>query len=253
MSTTTTKANYCFLIDNKYVKYITTEPGCLAGIHRSFAPDVLRVLPDFPPDEWTEGHIAKDAATGQLFFSSILNTKLPAVESNWHPTLIDHLELKQLDQIRSNIHIVSHDSFAEVVLSKFTTFPWQIPYLESETRAYQWIKDTDIGRKFFGHVLEGGRVIGFLTEHIQGASTATVRDLEVCKQALGQLHALGIKHGDVNKYNFLVRDGRATIIDFETAEKCSDEDELRAELMSLEASFEASSIEVGFLSSARIF
>lgn len=243
------EGEYRFLVDNKHVKYVTTEPGSLSGINRSFGPDVLPILPDFPPGEWTEGHISKDVHTGGLFFSSTSTTKLPAVECIWHPTLIDHLELKELDRIRQNIHKVNHDSFCKPVIFKFATFPWQIPYLEAETRAYQWIRDKDIGPKFLGHVTEGGRVIGFLIEHIKGASTATVRDLDACRTALARLHSLGIKHGDVNKHNFLVQEGEVTIIDLETARKCDDE-QLRSEFAGLKACLEDQSHRGGVINGA---
>lgn len=232
------ESEYRFLVDNKHVKYVTTEPGSLAGIDRSFEPDVLPILPDFPPGEWTEGRIAKDIRTGRLFFSSTSTAKLPAVEYIWHPILIDHLELKELGRIRQNIYEVSHDTFYEPVIFKFAAFPWQIPYLEAETRAYHWIRDEEIGPEFLGHVTEGGRVIGFLIKYIKkGASTATVEDLEACRTALAQLHSLGIKHGDINKHNFLVQEDKVTMVDFEMARKCDDE-ELRTELAGLEASLE---------------
>jgi len=33
---------------------------------------------------------------------------------------------------------------------------------------------------------------------------------------------LGIKHGDINKHNFLIHDGKAILIDIESATRCSD-------------------------------
>lgn len=38
------ESEYRFLVDNKHVKYVTTEPGSLAGIDRSFEPDVLQEI-----------------------------------------------------------------------------------------------------------------------------------------------------------------------------------------------------------------
>jgi predicted Ser/Thr protein kinase len=33
---------------------------------------------------------------------------------------------------------------------------------------------------------------------------------------------LGIKHGDINKHNFLIHDEKATLIDFDVATRCND-------------------------------
>ena len=52
---------------------------------------------------------------------------------------------------------------------------------------------------------------------IEGARTAVQDDLGACQRALLKLHALGIKHGDINKYNFLVSGYEAIIVEFETA------------------------------------
>lgn len=75
-------------------------------------------------------------------------------------------------------------------------------------------------------------------ERIDGASAATLGDLEACRTAHRRLHALGIKHGDVNRNNFLVQHGaNVAIIDFETARKCEDNEQLQMELMGLGGSF----------------
>lgn len=236
------RGQYRFLVDDKHVKYMTTEPGSLPGIDRTFAPDILRTMPEFPPGEWAEGHVAKNGNTEELFFSSMSTEKLPAVQTIWHQTVVDYLELQQVDRLRQSIHKVTHQSFCEPVIFKFAVFPWQIPYLEAETKVYSWIHGKGIGPQFLGHVTEGGRVIGFLVEHIEGA-TATFEDLDACRTALGQLNSIGIKHGDINKHSFLVKDGKATIIDFESAVKVQseakgDEDQLRLEFEGLEASLQ---------------
>jgi predicted Ser/Thr protein kinase len=163
-------------------------------------------------------------------FASVTKSSLSGVENTWHPTLINHLELRKLDRLRQNIHKVGHPRFEEPVLVKFAEFPWQIPYLEAETTAYQWIDGSGIGPKFLGHVTEEGRMIGFVMEYIDGARTATPDDLGACQRALSRLHALGIKHGDINKHNFVVReDGEAVLIDFEAAERGRTGEELESE------------------------
>ena len=134
-----------------------------------------------------------------------------------------------------------HPLFDRALLVKFAEFPWQMPFFEAETTAYEWIDGQGVGPKFLGHFTEAGRVIGFVMEYIDDARSADTRDLAACQSVLAKLHSLGIKHGDINKYNFLVREGRAVLIDFETALRCSEKKELQAEYEHLEHSLSDSS------------
>ncbi|KAK5625492.1 hypothetical protein RRF57_001208 [Xylaria bambusicola] len=109
-------------------------------------------------------------------------------------------------------------------------------FFEAETIAYEWIEGKGIGPRFLGHLTEAGRVFGFVMEHIDGARTAESQDLAACQRVLVKLHALGVKHGDINKHNFLIRNGEAVLIDFETAQKCSEKAELGSEYKHLELS-----------------
>ncbi|KAI1175432.1 hypothetical protein F4777DRAFT_578927 [Nemania sp. FL0916] len=230
------ESEYRFLINGKDVKYVTVDPGVFPIKIRNFAPVLIPLLPPFPPGDWTEGHISKDPSTGHPVFSRTTNDVLPGVENIWHPTQVDHLELKKLERLRQNIHLVTHPLFSSPVVVKFAEFPWQISYYEAETIAYEWIEGSGIGPKFLGHLTEAGRVIGFILENIDGARTAELEDLEACQAALTRLHSLGIKHGDINKHNFLVRDGKAVLVDFETARNDGDKGELEAEYRRLEES-----------------
>ena len=119
--------------------------------------------------------------------------------------------------------------------------------MEAETTAYGSIRGSGIEPKFLGHVTEGkdGRVVGFVAEWVQDARAAGPEDLEGCRKALGRLHELGIKLGDINKHNFLVREGHdVVLIDFEFARKCSPQ-ELEDEMNGLEGSLEDSSFRGG--------
>lgn len=151
-----------------------------------------------------------------------------------------YVEISTLKQdqtlIHRNIHRVSCPQFDHSVLVKFAEFPWQIPFFEAETIAHQWIDGKGIGPKFLGHVTEAGRVIGFVMEFVDGARTAEPGDLAACQSILARLHALGIKHGDINKHNFLVKNGTVVLVDFETAQKCSVKEELESEYRRLEQS-----------------
>jgi tRNA A-37 threonylcarbamoyl transferase component Bud32 len=70
------------------------------------------------------------------------------------------------------------------------------------------------------------------------ARHAETQDLQACRGLLSRLHDLGVRHGDTNRFNFLIRDSKAILIDFDTAKKCDDRDLLLPELDSLTACFE---------------
>ncbi|KAI0837092.1 hypothetical protein F5Y06DRAFT_91837 [Hypoxylon sp. FL0890] len=230
------ESEYRFLVDEKHIKYVTVDPGVLPKENRTFAPVLIETLPQFPPGDWNEGHVSKDQVTGHLVFSRTSRSDLAGVKNIWHQTLIDYLEFKKLERVRQNIHKVTHTLFDQAILIKFAEFPWQIPYLEAETAAYSWIEGEGIGPKFLGHVSEAGRVIGFAMENIEGARTVEPGDLAICQNILAKLHSLGIRHGDINKHNFLVRDGKAVLVDFEMAQMCNEKEELQSEYRQLEDS-----------------
>ena len=78
-------------------------------------------------------------------------------------------------------------------------------------------------------------------ERISDAQHASPQDVEVCREVLSRLHGLGVRHGDTNRFNFLVRDDKAILIDFDTAEKCDDRNSLLQELEHLTTCLEDSS------------
>ncbi|EFX02794.1 alpha-galactosidase a precursor [Grosmannia clavigera kw1407] len=232
-------SEYRFLVDGKDIKYITVDPGVFPADDISFEPALKARLPIFPPGNWNEGHITKDATTGDAVFATILRRNLPGVQNVWHKIKIDHLQLTWTGRLRQNVRIVTCPEFDHSAVYKFAEFPWQIPNIESETAAYGWIDGHDIGPRFLGHVTEAGRVIGFLIEKVAG-HTATVADLDACQHVLRELHLLRLKHGDVNKHNFLIKEGgEAVLIDFEATGRCEDEQECSTELETVLKQLEA--------------
>jgi hypothetical protein len=229
-------SDYRFLVDGKDVKYIKTAPGIFPEDDRTFAPNLIPLLPKFPTGDWNEGYISKDKITGKLAFTKTTTSILPGVKNNWHPTKIDHLELIKLDHLRQSIHTVSHPRFPRPVVVKFAVFPWEIPQIELETTAYERISGTGISPNFLGHVTEAGRTIGFLMDLVEGGRTAGHEDLAACQCVLSKLHRLGLRHGDINKYNFLVGNESAVMIDFETTKECDVKEELEEEYGRLEES-----------------
>lgn len=142
--------------------------------------------------------------------------------------------LREGQKVRTNVYEVTCPGFNSPVIAKFARFEWEVPQLEVETAAYSWVDGHGIGPVFLGHLTEEDRVIDFLITRIDGCRHATIEDLPLCRSALSRLHRLGIKHGDINKHNFLIHDGEATLIDFDRSLRLADENGLQAELQQLQ-------------------
>ncbi|EAW10802.1 uncharacterized protein ACLA_052750 [Aspergillus clavatus NRRL 1] len=220
-------------VDGRSIKYLTVQPGLYSAEDMCFGPSLLSILPEIPPGDWNDGLVARDTNNGQPFFAS--RTQFPSVSHRWHGIYVDYLDIVVGEKLRTGIYEVTCSRFDTVVVAKFVRFEWEIQYLENETAAYEWIDGRGIGPRFLGHLTEGDRVIGFLMERFTNARHAGLSELTACQQTLCRLHQLGILHGDINRFNFLIRGSKAVLIDFDTARKCDDQDALRKELETLPA------------------
>lgn len=227
------ESEFRLLIDNKYVKYITIDAGIYSCDDMRFEPTLIPLLPPLPPGDWNEGHISRNPATGEAHFAKVSKNQLPGVTNIWHPVQIDHLDLHMGQKLCSNVYEANCDRFDSPVIVKFARFPWEVPRLQVETTTYEWLEGHQIGPSFLGHLVEEGRVIGFIIALVSDCRHATPDDFPLCHQVLSKLHQLGIKHGDTNKHNFLIHSGKATLIDFENASRAASADELEGELNGL--------------------
>ncbi|KAG6277512.1 hypothetical protein E4U47_007110 [Claviceps purpurea] len=239
---------YRVLVDGRHVKYVITAPGTFYGCdkdNRTFEPVLLgEIFPPFPIGDWNKGHVARDPVTGQVTFIGTEKVLLDEVRSGWQTVKFDELEFSRQDRLRHRVYVVTHPRIngGGPVLMKIANWPRELDRIETEIAVYQRICDQGVGPKFLGHVTEGpdGRVIGFITEWLGGARSAEPRDLEDCRKALARLHQLGIKHGDINKYNFLVRKGHEVVlIDFEVSRLDCSHDELEEEMNALKDRLES--------------
>lgn len=57
--------------------------------------------------------------------------------------------------------------------------------------------------RVLGHLTEVGRVMGILLERLDG-EFASADDLPACSSTIRRLHEIGLVHGNVNRYNFIV-------------------------------------------------
>ncbi|KAI0190382.1 alpha-galactosidase A [Xylaria flabelliformis] len=162
----------------------------------------------------------------------------------WHEKRIDVLSLPRIKRLRSGVFETLYEGRAAV--AKIACFEWQIPSLTRETWAYCVLTETQrpsdgplIAPEFLGHLTENGRVMGFLIEKLEGRFACS-DDLTQCAALLKRLHGLGdlgLVHGDVNRYNFIVEEccrGCVRLVDFEHAQDY-DEELAHAELESLPA------------------
>lgn len=249
----TNNGDYRFLVDGQHVKYICTAPGTFLGAEedRTFEPILLsKLLPPFPTGDWNNGYVARDPGTGKAIFVVTEAVQFEGVKNLWHPVKLNELDFTRQDRVRQRVHVSTHPNVkgGNPVLIKLAVWPWEIPFVEVETAAYRWISDSGVGPKFLGHLTEGkdGRVIGFVTEWLEDARAAGPEDIDGCKKALGRLHKLGIKLGDINKHNFLVRDGRdVVLVDFEMAKQDCSPSELEDEMNALNTSLESTSFRGG--------
>ncbi len=223
------ESHFRFLVDKSSVKYVTIDHGIFSADEMAFAPALLPLLPSFSTSDWNVGRISKNQVTGRPVFSEWTREILPSVRQTWKTTFVDVLDLSMHEKVRTNVYRASHPTFTVPVIAKFAIFPWEIQYIEAETRAYQWIEGSNIGPQFLDHITEGERTVGFLLEEVSGARHAAPADLVLCQEAVARLHSLGIRHGDLNRHNILLSAGRAILIDFDAADSCRDVEAMRIE------------------------
>ncbi|KAL7926376.1 alpha-galactosidase A precursor [Trichoderma austrokoningii] len=227
------ESEFRLLVDNKQIKYITIDAGIFDQEDMCFEPSLVSLLPPFPPGDWNQGRISRNPRTGDPHFSAAMRINLPGITKIWHHIQIDHLELRMGQKLRSNVYEATCPRFSSPIIAKFARFPWEVPLLEAETAAYEWIEGHQIGPDFLGHLAEEGRVIGFVIARVAHCHHAAPEDLPLCRQALSKLHQIGIKHGDTNKHNFLIQEGKVTLIDFDNASRAASAEELETELHGL--------------------
>ncbi|KAK6615602.1 alpha-galactosidase A [Botrytis cinerea] len=214
------------LVDGKRFKYITIDPGTYLARDLCFPSLLLKKLPPFPSEGDAESwNLARVALVGG--FPTVIEAfkaALPTIDSSWFAKPISHIDYLSLNFIRKlepNVHLVSSPAFDKPVIAKVANFYWETNYI-AEIQVYSWLHNRKIPiPKFLGYITEGGRVIGLLTENVEGRR-ATIADLSLCQTLIRQLHKLGIIHGSLDKNKILISQGKAVLVSFDTAERCKD-------------------------------
>lgn len=222
------------LVDGKRFKYITVDPGTYLARDLCFPSLLLKKLPPFPSEGNAESwNLARVALVGG--FPTVIEAfkaALPTVDSSWFAKPISHTDYLSLNFIRKlepNVHLVSSPTFDKPVIAKVANFYWETNYI-AEIQVYSWLHNRKILiPKFLGYITEGGRVIGLLTENVEGRR-ATIADLSLCQTLIRQLHKLGFIHGSLDKNKILISQGRAVLVSFDTAERCKDKKIMEKEM-----------------------
>lgn len=228
------------VLHGNHIGYLTISTDVFDGDTMCRPYLLIPKLPKLPERDWTTIKITKSTkdANSHPLEASVTNDRLAEVETLWHHTKIDVLSLKYTKMYKSSVsEVIYHGSPA---IAKIAPFEWEIPRLERETWAYSILDEErqhderlEIAPHVLGHLTEGGRVIGLLLEKLEG-EFAGPEDLIDCRHTLGRLHEMGLIHGDVNRYNFIVdrKTGKVRMVDFEHA-AALDEETAQQELASL--------------------
>jgi hypothetical protein len=189
-------------------------------------------LPLLPLRNWNEAHTHLDRHSGTHSIRNTTKTSHLEMMDIWHHRKIDHLEFVNVEVLQHDrMQVVTHPDFDAPVLIKTASFPWEILSLEREATVYGLLHGSRATPEFHGHVTEGGRVIGFITEYIAEVPSIRGRNTQGCLAALRTLHRRGIAHGDAHDGNCLIRkDGSAVLIDFELSVETWSQEEFERDL-----------------------
>ncbi|KAI5924345.1 hypothetical protein F4810DRAFT_709680 [Camillea tinctor] len=196
------------------------------------------ILPDLP-EEWTWVCICLNKETGMPFVLNYHNDPIQCEDiAAWHPMAFEYTEIAKIEQIRvdrgrkeDRMWIVQHPSADKRCLMKIAEIPELMGHTKRETEIYKDLEGADIAPQFMGHVMEQGRIVGFLVEWIEDAEEPVLEfDTDLLADALSKLHARGILHKDIHAGNFLIKDNRAYIIDFEYSDWSNKDEDFDEEI-----------------------
>jgi hypothetical protein len=203
--------------DQRAIKYVFLDPELMKTKYHDLSEHVLIDLPHLPTGDWNEAHIHWDKHTDTPSITNTTRTKHLERMEVWHDRRIDYVDFVNVETLQQDrMQVVTHADFNTPVLIKIASFPWEIPSVEREAAFYKLLQKSGATPEFLGHVTEGGRVIGFITEFIRELPSMRYDNLQGCLTALRKLHQRGVAHGDAHDGNCLIReDGSPVMIDFE--------------------------------------
>ncbi|KAF7894356.1 uncharacterized protein EAF01_009807 [Botrytis porri] len=222
------------LVDGKRLRYITIDPGTYLARDLCSPSLLSKKLPPLPSEGNAESwNLARISLVGGIpTVVEAFKAALPTIDSSWFPKPISHIDYLSLEFIRKlepNVHLVSSAAFNRPVIAKVANFYWETDYI-AEIQVYSWLHNRNISiPKFLGYITEAGRVIGLLTENVEGRR-ATIAALSLCQTLIKQLHKLGIIHGSLDENKFLISQGKAVLVNFDTADRFKNKKIMKKEM-----------------------
>lgn len=204
---------------NRVVYVTVNDPSIIPEEERTEGLRIIRNLQKFPEwdnTDWTTMEL--DKKDGKV-----------SVKLDWAPVHFlgsDQLlsELPRYDVCSLSVIDPPKHLMSRIILDgseyfmKIAAFPHQLHYLSQEAGIYRALShQCTLIPKLVGYVYEEHpeRVIGILCEAIKGIHPKPQHRSQ-CLEALHQLHAQGLYHGDLNRYNILITpSGNVVFIDFE--------------------------------------
>ncbi|KAI1342931.1 hypothetical protein F5Y15DRAFT_412603 [Xylariaceae sp. FL0016] len=224
------------------IKYVcileAVQQVYLTQIREAGVPQSIISLGTLPSGDWNTAIAVWNKDTHKFCITDPSIQVLREVKNPWHPLKIDYNNLTKVSNVRVDsgwrdgqsdfLQLVTQtllrmDDVEKPVFMKIASFPSTrlIEAIERETAVYQRLRHTPgIAPRFLGHVTEGGRVFGFLTEYVDDAVSANEMQWSPaaradCRQAVERLHQAEIAHVDAHVENCLAKkNGGALIIDF---------------------------------------
>ena len=205
--------------DRRIVYVSIQHPDILPTADRTDSSRILARLRGLPPwnDQWSTLTVTKTghgiSCQADIFPPHRLS-QLPLCHSNYY----NLLDLSRICRVSDRISFIRLHEDSCVL--KIARFGHEIPALHNEIKAYGVLEKHGFRHapKFLGYVYEEtiDRVTGFLMEALNGHHPG-IKDLGVCQDAVLRLHALGIVHRDLNRFNIVLQENVAKLIDFEAA------------------------------------
>jgi len=210
-----------------------------------------------PTGDWDVGHLVV-GPDGKFLLVSTEKRRFPDLTPTWHPSKVNLLDLgdpyavepREDYEIQLRAHIPSGPYPGTAAPATFQGVDtvlafWNIDFanmdshgLAAESHVYSLLQGKFIAPRFLAHLTDNDeRVIGYVIESVPGVRSASIDDLDLCRKVLQELHDLGIVHGNLSRYSFLIReDSSAALLQwFFMARETANQAYLDAEMASLES------------------
>ncbi|OQD73618.1 hypothetical protein PENDEC_c014G03927 [Penicillium decumbens] len=193
-----------------HLKYLDLIPET----SQTFGPEVIRELSKLK--EWSSEWETLVISQNHVEQNTFKRHSLPPQNILGNYPYFNIFDITVVDSMTNRVFCVMQDK--KECFMKIARFEYELGWLAQEIKAYHTLAchDSFLGPRLLGYVYEESqdRVVGFLYEKITGYWPG-IGELEVCENALRELHKLDILHGDPNRYNMFVTEKGVKFIDFE--------------------------------------